>query len=170
MPGRVARLPLSGPRCKLHFIVAYLTTGDAKQDRDSQRQALARSLAPASTALSVLGGDFNYVAHAMDRLSLREAHWSGGAQTHEEQDFDALVARPFRFKELRQEEPTQRSGASTSRLDRIYLNYHMSAQLDHSIRCLALPWLHPLESSHRPLWFDFSPPASSPAPHRAIPD
>ena len=56
------------------------------------------------------------------------------------------------------------------RLDRVYLNYHLEDQLDHEIRCTALPWVSSLISSHRPLWFEWRPPEPHQDTIKAIPE
>eukprot|EP00974_Lingulodinium_polyedra_P022707 2194378-Lingulodinium_polyedra.AAC.1 len=96
MPGRAAVLRLRGRHGALDLVVAYFPTGprafeqdldggEFAQDRQPSmpelradlRRRLARRLSASDAALTVLGGDFNYVAQDGDRRSVSSCGPSG---------------------------------------------------------------------------------------------
>ena len=77
--GRAGVLRLRGPNGALDIFVVYHHTGDsaeAKASRESTRTVLANSIKPQAEALTILMGDFNYVAHRRDRFSKMDADGS----------------------------------------------------------------------------------------------
>ena len=103
VPGRAAKLELRGPEGALDLVVAYFPTGDRPDDNDYYgfsaaeaerassfhslrgclRSRLSRALAPRSSALTVLGGDFNYVTDDFDRISTLSATSTGRRDAYE---------------------------------------------------------------------------------------
>ena len=147
-PGRMAILRLRGPQGALDLCVIYMHTGASRRDRDGLRGSLAPALRPSNQALTMVAGDFNYVACARDRFSGESAQWTSHRDEAEESDFMHLVADPMGLHELRQDEPTHSSSRGRSRLDRIYWSSHPAHQLDKRISCAALAWA-PHLSAHR---------------------
>ena len=71
--------------------------------------------------------------------------------------------------EFEQEHFTHHSSTGTSKLDRVYMNVPVVDQLDYRIGCVALSWLPPTTSSHRPISFRHeAAPAKLPA-ERSLP-
>ncbi len=90
--------------------------------------------------------------------------------TKDEADFNQTIAKPLNLHELTKEEPTHRIAGHQSRLDRIYLSHRLADQLDHRIRCVALPCLPSLVSSHRPVQFEIMPPDTGADQFQALPE
>ena len=61
-PGRAAILRLDGHLGSLDLCVVYLHTGAARAQRDATKAAILRSLRPQGSCLSLLFGDWNFVA------------------------------------------------------------------------------------------------------------
>ena len=116
--------------------------------RDALRHKLANAIAPKLQALTVLGGDFNYVIEDIDRRALTTASTSGRRDHAEESHFQRFVAHPHGLFELYQPEFTFASTCSRSRIDRLYANHHVAEQLDKHMLTAALEW-KPEISSHR---------------------
>ncbi|CAK0893710.1 unnamed protein product, partial [Prorocentrum cordatum] len=81
-------------------------------------------------ALTVLGGDFNYVATQEDRMTLATQRPSGRRDAGEEAHFQAALGRRHGLHELSQGEHTHAAAGSRARLDIIYMNFHAAEQLD----------------------------------------
>ena len=167
IPGRAAVLRLRGTSGHLDIFAVYFPTGPIVLDEDIalqnldgtlpssnfglrmiMRRILARAILPAHEVLSILAGDFNWVTHADDRISLANANPSGQRDTSDERHWQAWILKPFKFVELSQVEMTHASVSARSRLDRIYTNQHTAEQLDRRIWCAALEWTQNL-SAHR---------------------
>ena len=88
--------------------------------RTALRRLISRHLSSAANALSVVAGDFNYVAEAEDRMNLNTSCFSGRHDIAEEHDWQIKVAQGYAFKEMFQDSPTHASVSSRARLDRIY--------------------------------------------------
>jgi exonuclease III len=170
VPGRVGALRLQGAQGGMDIVVVYLSTGDAAEERAQQRSSLAKALRSPASALSVVGGDFNYTAFTEDRVCFNTLAWTGQHQTAEEEDFRVKVGTPFQTFEMEQDDYTHRSGLGTSRIDRIYINFDASRQLDHTVACVALPWPATEVSAHRPLLFHLTPPRQRQQDFPYIPD
>ena len=114
---------------------------------------MARALRPPNTALTVLAGDFNYAAREGDRFSKATAQWAGlDEDTSEETSFLSGVANPFGLYEVEQDDYTHDCALGRSRIDRVYVNQHVTDQLDRQVGCAALAWCPEL-SAHRPIAF-----------------
>ena len=140
--GRLARLRLRGPGGDLDLWAVYLATGeDPKADytaRKRTRQLLHNNLAPPSTTLSVVAGDWNYVVHNNDRWGCSQQTWSGNKDRQEADESNEDTFHPHQLHELYQENHTFFSTSATSRIDRVYTNHHISEQLDHKFGCTTL--------------------------------
>ena len=154
-PGRAAVLRLRGPQGALDIFVLYHHTGastQAKSSRSSTRAFLSTAIQPQAEVLSILMGDFNYVAHHRDRFNKANNNGVESSDGTEESSFRRVLGEPFDLCELQQEEYTHDSALGRSRLDRVYSNHHLSDQLDRRIGCVALNWV-PWLSAHRPVGF-----------------
>ena len=114
LPGRACRLELRGEEGALDILVVYFPTGanitehDTFGFRDSEingvntfqelrarmRSRLAGAIAPKTTALTILGGDFNWVKDDKDRYTATSAVSSGNRDRREESHFANMVADP----------------------------------------------------------------------------
>ncbi|CAK0871243.1 unnamed protein product [Prorocentrum cordatum] len=131
-PGRSAVLRLGGPQGHLDFVAAYFPT-----------------VQPATAALTVIAGDFNWVTEDADRVALRTGFASGARDRDEEERHWRQVAlQPFNLHELHQPAMTHRSGSAQSRLDRLYWNQDLSEQLDWDLFAAALEWQPELSHHH----------------------
>lgn len=189
LPGRAAMLKLRGPSGALDLVVTYFPTGDqpAGDDlygfsaaecehasafhelRGCLRSRLSRALSPRASALTLLGGDFNYVTDEFDRVSTTTAASTGRRDAHEERHFQSVLGTPFGLVELYQPAPTHASASARSRLDRMYMNHDMSDQLDRHFKAVALEW-RPDLSAHRPVLASRSLPQRLPADARRVSD
>ena len=134
VPGRAAVLRLDGHQGALDLYVIYMPTGDAMPARERIRHVLTAALRPASQALSLFMGDWNYAAESTGRFDRTTAEWTGSRDTPEQQDFANL----FDHCELEQEEYTHDSALGRSRLDRVYSNHDLADQLDRTWGCSVL--------------------------------
>jgi hypothetical protein len=157
VPGRVGALRLSGKAGRLDIVVVYAETGDAQDERRDMRIKLSKALVPAYKALTVLAGDWNHTALAEDRFTADPLAWTGARQTAEEDHFQQHLGCPYELIEFEQHEFTNHSGTGKAKLDRVYANFGIDAQLDHLITCLALPRPGKI-STHRPVSFRIVPP------------
>ena len=187
--GRALKLSLRGSLGALDVVVAYFHTGAALTDMDLYdvrpqemarcscfpglraclRSRIAGRLSLPRNALTVLGGDFNYVAEEAGRQALSTARASGARDLGEERHFQSVLGSPFSLCEMFQNEPTHASASARSRLDRIYLNQHASEQLDRHMSCCALAWKACL-SAHRAVVFSRQAPQRLPPHLRPLPD
>ena len=131
------------------------------------RDSLALAMRPAHMALSVLMGDFNWVAHPEDRWHKADGRYTGYRDARDETHFQTTLARPFALHELRQPAATHDNAHARSRLDRVYWNQPLSEQLDRLILCTALEWV-PHLSAHRAVAFSRSRPLRSPDSSRPL--
>ena len=141
IPGRAAVLRLKGPQGALDIRAVYITTGIAaplhaahstpqtgsfqdniRMQRQHTRLKIASATTPATHALTVLTGDFNWVTNPKDINS----KFSVTRDEVDERHWDTHVARPFQFHGLHQPMFTHSSYLVRSRLDRVYWNQHIS--------------------------------------------
>ena len=141
-PGRLACLHLRGPAGNLDIWAAYLTTGEGPvadyTARKHTKQLLHDNLAPCTTTLSIVTGDWNYVVHPKDRWACTSQTWTGAKDRKEAEEGDEHTFHPHNLHELYQENHTYFSTNATSRIDRVYSNHHLSEQLDHKFGCTTL--------------------------------
>ncbi len=160
--GEAAVLQLQGANGNLDLYTLYLPTGNAACSaeektsllamRNNIRKKMAERIKAPHQALSILGGDFNYVTQEFDRWTLAKGDWSSTDNSSDQKDFLEKMGPQTGMHELHQEHATHRSGLAQSRLDRIYINQHESEQLDTSLGCATLEWDFEL-SHHRPVIF-----------------
>jgi len=146
--GRAALLRLDGPEGSLDIVAAYFHTGSSDRltehdlhglspaerqhvhsypaSRRSLRCRIARGLRSQQVALTLLGGDFNYVTSPEERVSLTTAEATGRRDTCEERHFQQLLGQRFELVDMYQQDHTHASATSRARLDRIYMNQHVS--------------------------------------------
>ena len=180
-PGRAAVLRLDGALGSLDIYSVYFHTGhsapledalEAGYDanarvpsdfelREALRRRLVRALRPRDRALSFIGGDFNYVLQAADRVCTTRAAATGRRDQRDAASWQSLLGTPFGLHDLYQPEPTYAAPDSRARLDRIYCNQYDVEYLDKACTCTALHWCPEL-SRHRPLSF-----RKCPAPERS---
>ena len=151
-PGRAAILRLDGPQGSLDIGIVYLHTGAAQAQRRTLQEAILRHLRPRETALSILFGDWNYVAQDEDRFCKYDARWTGDPDAPEQRWFSQTFCSERGFQELAQPDYTHDSALGQSRLDRVYSNHPLADQLDRDWGCSALDWSKGL-SNHRPISF-----------------
>ena len=102
--------------------------------------------------LSFIFGDFNFVEHSHDRTCKTTGQHTGSRDSVDARLFGELILQKGRFFELEQEHHTFEGGRALSKLDRVYANWHVCDQLDHSVECVAGPWPQRI-SDHRPVFF-----------------
>ena len=172
MPGRAAVLRLRGKHGALDLWVVYFPTGADTTEEDCDalgvasehalptsaalrhalRARLAQELTDASAALTVIGGDFNYVTEDADRRSCSTAEPSGHRDRREESHWRSAVAAKYRHHEMWQPNMTFSAHSARARLDRFYCNQHTVEQLDRQVSCSVHDWV-PRLSTHRAVTF-----------------
>ena len=151
-PGRAVILRLDGHLGSLGLYVVYLHTGAARARRDATKAAILRSLRSQGSCLSLLLGDWNFVADDKERFHKQDAEWTGERDAPEQGHFEQHFLADRSFQELAQEAFTHDSERGESRLDRVYSDHLMVDQLDCDWGCAALQWVKHL-SNHRPISF-----------------
>ena len=120
------------------------------------RVAIRGDLRPAATTLTVVAGDFNWIADRGDRTL---NGWPGSTPHPEEKEeehwLQCLLAAGAGF-ERSQDQLTHKSGPSMARLDRVYANYAPADQLDRHLSCNVLD--RTTLSDHRAVTFGRSTP------------
>ena len=158
VPGELGKLHLSGSQGDLDIFSVYMPTGsqasegnDLPSMRGRIRSILARFFS-SSSVLSLVGGDFNFVACDEDRYTKTSMTWSGRRDAAEQKDWEDQVELPHSLHELHQPMATHNSGIAWSRLDTGYSNHHVVEQMDARFGCSCLDWC-PQLSHHRPVFF-----------------
>ena len=158
-PGEAAVLQLAGPNGQLDICSIYFPTGNQArggnsllQLRSALRMKIAQILRPASLALSLVGGDFNYVTDKVDRWSKSGSDWSSMPDHREETDWASVLEASGQLHELYQPHGTHDNVNARSRLDRVYSSAGVADQLDCHLGCAPLEWCKSL-SDHRPVLF-----------------
>ena len=189
-PGRAAVLRLRGDHGGLDLLVAYFHTGTQVAEweaatykakyqtqndpsfpmlRADLRSRIADAVRSEHEALTFIGGDFNYVADAQDRMSMHSGQHTGRRDNREQDHWRTIVETKHSFSELHQPCMTYAADSSRSRLDRIYSNMHVVEQFDRTLRCSALEWV-PSRSRHRAVSFRRSSAQALPQAKRILPD
>jgi len=162
-PGRVAVLHLNGDQGALDIFCVYLATGEesAAASRQSSIQLIGRHVKPKERVLTILAGDWNFVEEKQDRWTTATCEWSGGRDSQETKVFLDHIRNPHGLHEWCQSQYTCDNGGARSRIDRFYINQHLSNQLDKQCSCSVLEWdFH--TSRHRALTFTRrTPPAKN---------
>ena len=147
--GRVAKLKLTGPEGNLDLMVVYLQSGQHKADREHSRRQMMANITGRDKALTIIGGDFNYAPDATARAYIHsEVDNQEENRQKEEREFQDTVLRMNGMYEAEQNEYTHHHSGSFARLDRWYLNAHVSEQLDRQLVCYVQAWAGHL-SDHR---------------------
>ena len=143
--GRVGVLRLLGPEGNLDIWNVYMPASDT-QLRQKCIASLAKNIQPADITLSIIVGDWNFTMHRHDRITKKDATWTGDSQSKEAGIFTKQVLTTHNFHEIFQPLHTHEDGLVRSRLDRVYINHHPTDFLDKDIRA----WVHsfPYEISH----------------------
>ena len=149
VPGRVFILHLRGPLGNLDIECIYLDAG-THPERQASIHKLARAIRPQHSTLSVLLGDSNFVCDNQGRWSGMAQKWAVNGDLDDAKLLDEMIAQPFGFVEFEQDHYTCHAKGAYSRLDRVYQNQHLSAQLDRVCKSTALEWCEDL-SAHRPV-------------------
>jgi exonuclease III len=169
-PGRAAVLRLKGAQGCLDLWVTYFATGKQGEiqtsascnDADStlsittqrrnMRESIATRISPRNNVLTIIAGDFNWVAQEHDRCAIDALKFTGKDDVREEQHWQQLIEDRSGLFEMHQPCYTCDTGHGRSRLDRVYTNYPVVDQLDKTIAAVALKWC-PALSAHRALSF-----------------
>ena len=159
VPGRIAILSLRGPLGNLDIMCCYMDAHSSKA-RCIAMNKLANHIQPQSQTLSILTGDWNFVTDPHGRWSSVKEHWAQNGDDKDAKCFDLSLGNPYGFVEWDQEHFTC-SGVrgAWGKLDRTYINQHLSHQMDR--RCVSgvLNWCHKDVSSHRPTTFSRTTPS-----------
>ena len=158
VPGRAGELRLNGDKGDLSIFAVYFATGSHESDDEDDaitarvsRQRLRRSVVthiePSSRRLSLLMGDFNWVADDLGRLQVDGHLPSGGRGRSEEQHLgqqlhgtDMVLWRHTAY--------THQHQGVLSRLDRCYANLHPSCFLNERVGTAALDWVRSESTGH----------------------
>lgn len=149
--GRVGKLELRGRGGSLDLFCLYLDDQSAMA-RAASFSKIRDNMSPQPSALSVIFGDLNFVEHKQDRFCKTTGQFSGCRDSANAKSFKDIVLQGSGLFELNQEHHTFEGGRAMSRLDRVYVNWHASEQLDAVIECAATSWPLTL-SDHRPELF-----------------
>ena len=157
----MACLSLKGPAGNLDIFSLYLPTGGQADEEDDSlvalrsgiRKGLNKAIKDKLHALTLVGGDMNYVTSPEDRFSKSSMRWSGAKDSKEQEEWVELVEKVHGLHEIFQPMATHSSGRARSRLDRIYSNHHVADQLNAKLSCACLEWV-PHLSHHRPVIFN----------------
>jgi len=131
----------------------YLDTASSHNRQQSIRK-ISDSLQPKTSVLSIIAGDFNFVENAEDRWNIVAQEYSGTNNSNalDAEVFKDLIRTPFDFCEWEQPYYTCDAGGARSKVDRMYINQHVTLQLDHHCSTSVLEWDFDL-SRHRPIVF-----------------
>ena len=151
--GRAAVLHLRGPKGALDIFCVYLVTGTGNLAAARQKtiRKIVAKMHPRDQVLSIMAGDFNFVEHQRDRVTLATGNWSGSTDIIEAKTFQDNIAG-LGLHEWDQPNYTCEAGGAMSRIDRFYCNQHISFQLDKQCSCSVLEWDKSI-STHRAISF-----------------
>lgn len=168
VPGRAAEWWGSGAEGDISVFAVYFATGagggvgaadvaaSAREARSDMRRVVAARVAPADQRLSIVMGDFNWVADDMGRVSSAGLQPSGSRDRGEERHWAQLL-QASRLTLWRHPAYTHQHQGILSRLDRCYCNLHPSCFLDERVGVAVADWARrgsasgPLLSTHRPV-------------------
>ena len=172
-----ARLPLCASMArKVIWISRLYISLQETRPRDSLfdqrcrlRSRISQFCRSADTALTILGGDFNYVTEKEGRWTKHSAEWSGEQDVKEEFDWELKIGKTFHMCEMHRPHATHDCAMARSRLDRVYTSQHCCDQLDFALGCAALGW-DPKLSADRPVVFFKKRNKPRPPESGALPD
>ncbi len=158
-PGRVGLLRLEGDNGCLDIFCVYLDP-QSHLNRQNSLNIIKNAMRPKSDSLSILTGDFNFVEFADDRWNLSGEEFTGFNNSNKPNAdlFKDVFRDGLDFHEWEQSSFTCDAGGARSKIDRMYINQHVSYQLDHHCSCSALEWDIDL-SRHRAISFSRRSPA-----------
>ena len=143
----MAILHLSGPQGNCDICCIYLDATSSTARRKAMTE-LAKHLSPNNTTLTILAGGFNFVAESQDRWSVQSGHWAENGDTRGMEVLEAAISILFHVCEWDQPHHTCEVKGARAKLDRIYVNQHVSNQLDMACTSFVGP-LQKCLSSHR---------------------
>ena len=148
--GRVAILHLTGHLGNLDICCSYLDA-TSSVERCRVLRCLGRRIRPQVSTLTILAGDFNFVVDEKDRWSTQGDCWADNRDVRDALILHDYVLAPHNLIEWEQPHFTcESTTGGRSRIDRIYVNQHVSMQLDHTCSAHASEWCPDL-SAHRPI-------------------
>ncbi|CAK0812334.1 unnamed protein product, partial [Prorocentrum cordatum] len=100
--------------------------------REALRRRLAVQVRPRDQIMSMIVGDFNFMASEADRTCKSSAAAAGGRDYRDSSRWRDLLGVPFGFHEVYQPEPTSASPNPQSRLDRACSNQCDTEYMDKS--------------------------------------
>ena len=113
----------------LDIICTYLDATSSAARRKAIHK-LASHLRPQSTTLSILLGDFNFVMDPKDRWSATAGDWADNGDGGDASLLQDEILEPFGLVEWEQEHYTCDAKGAKAKLDRIYVNQHVSVKQD----------------------------------------
>ena len=145
--GRLARLELSGAQGKLNIYIVYLHPSSVSSQAESIR-TLAQSLQAGEH--NIVLGDFNFVAHAHDRIDKASARFTGKGNRDiaSSRSWEQLIAP--KLTEFEQGDYTFEGHSCWSRIDRAYTNLHSALIASKQVACNVLHCPRHL-SEHKPI-------------------
>jgi len=146
----------------------YLDT-HSSHNRQQSIRLISNSLLPKSQVVSIIAGDFNFVENTEDRWNISAQQYSGTNNSNalDAEVFKDLIRTPFEFCEWEQPYYTCDAGGARSKVDRMYINQHITFQLDHQCSTSVLEWDFDL-SRHRPIVFQRRSHVTSPGETRPL--
>jgi hypothetical protein len=144
---------LEGDNGSLDIFCVYLDTG-CHLARQRSLKIIRNNARHKDIALTIITGDFNFVENVDDRWNLSGEEYSGENNNNKiNADFFKDAFRDtLGFCEWDQPHFTCDAGGARSKIDRMYINQHISYQLDHNCSCNVLEWDLGL-SRHRAISF-----------------
>ena len=139
-PGRIGKLQLRGRQGSLDLYTLYLDDQSADARRNSM-SLLSKCLESRQHVLSAVFGDFNFVEQDIDRWCKTSSTFTGKKDSVDAKTFREIVLERHGLFELQQQHHTYEGGRALSKLDRVYVNWHASEQLDRFVECTAASWL-----------------------------
>jgi len=151
--GRVGVMSLVGDKGSLDIFCVYLDT-HSHINRENSLKIIRDNVQDKDRVLTIITGDFNFVENIDDRWGLGAEDFSGNNNNNAiNADFFKTEFRDsLGFYEWDQPHFTCQAGGARSKIDRMYINQHVSYQLDHNCSCSVLEWDTSL-SSHRAISF-----------------
>ena len=136
--GHVHGIIMRGKQGSLDIFNCYLDPVSAER-RVRQLQLLTSKVRDSSNTLTVVGGDFNFIASAGDRIN-RVTLEASKQDDSDCQEAWRGVVQAASLVEFPQSDFTHRSGICYSRLDRVYASSHPSDDALYDIAVGVLPW------------------------------
>ena len=114
-------------------------------------KCLGKSIRSHLATLTTLAGDFNFVVDEKDPWSTQSGRWADNGDMKDASILHEYVLAPHKLVEWEQPHFTcESTTVGRSRVDRIFVNQHVSFQLDHACNAHVSEWCPDL-STHRPI-------------------